>query len=87
MITHPFHPMRGQQFVLTAHRINWGEDRVMYFNKEAKLRSIPASWTSVANTDIFQRAAAGQSWFRLDDLLDLSAMLHTLKQAQRRCVK
>ncbi|MCP4234088.1 MAG: hypothetical protein GY770_10975 [Aestuariibacter sp.] len=86
-MTHPFHPKRGQQFTLTTRRLNWGEDRVMYFNEAGRLRSMPTSWTSVADADTFQHASAGLSWFRVDDLLELSALLQTLKKTQRRCVK
>lgn len=37
-----------------------------------------ASWTSLANTDYFLEASGGQSWFRVDDLLDLSVFLQML---------
>ncbi|WP_312032770.1 DUF5372 family protein, partial [Sinorhizobium psoraleae] len=29
--THPFHPWRGQRFVLSTRKQNWGEDRVMFY--------------------------------------------------------
>jgi hypothetical protein len=86
-ITHPFHPLRGRRFVLTTRQLNWGEDRVMFFNSDGRLRSMPASWTDAAIEDLFQRTAAGHSWFRVDDLLELSALLQTLQQTRRRCVK
>jgi hypothetical protein len=59
----------------------------MYFTEARKLRSLPASWTSVAEEDGFQRASAGRSWFRLDDLLELSAIVKTVKQMRRKRVK
>lgn len=69
--------MRGQGFTLTTRRLNWGEDRVMYFNDAGNLRSMPASWTDCVDQDAFQRAADGRSWFRLDDLLELVSLLQT----------
>ena len=27
-MTHPFHPLRGQDFEFVEHKLNWGEDRV-----------------------------------------------------------
>jgi hypothetical protein len=74
-ITHPFHPMRGMRFVLTTRRQNWGEDRVMFYDAEGRLRSMLASWTDVPEQDPFAQASAGRSWFRTDDLLRLSSMM------------
>jgi len=82
-VTHPFHPLRGQQFTLTARRQNWGEARVVYFNGAGRLCSMPTSWTSVADVDHFEIASAGRSWFRIDDLLELSALMQTLNQTGR----
>ncbi|WP_219914752.1 DUF5372 family protein, partial [Paraburkholderia caribensis] len=31
-MTHPFHPARGNHFVLVSRKQNWGEDRVMYYD-------------------------------------------------------
>jgi len=37
-----------------------------------------ASWTDVPKTDLFLAASKGSSWFRINDLLDLSAYLEVL---------
>ncbi|WP_208461047.1 DUF5372 family protein, partial [Paraburkholderia mimosarum] len=29
-VTHPFHPLRGQEFVLLERRCAWGEERVYF---------------------------------------------------------
>ncbi|MBU2720440.1 transposase [Acidithiobacillus ferridurans] len=79
-MTHPFHPQRGQRFVLTTRRQNWGEDRVMYYNAKGRLCSILASWTSVPEMDFFAQASAGRSWFRTDDLLQLCALFRSLRE-------
>ena len=55
----------------------------MYFDRDGKLRSMPASWTSVCERDSFLQAAAGQSWFRIDDLLELAELLQSLEQGRR----
>ncbi|MEH6584738.1 MAG: DUF5372 family protein [Halioglobus sp.] len=83
-MTHPFHPRTGQLLTLTTRRHNWGEDRVMYFDEAGKLRSMPTSWTSVDKEDTFQRASAGRSWFRVDDLLELATLTQALKNIQRK---
>ncbi|MGR2913104.1 Y4bD/Y4pK family protein [Acidithiobacillus ferrivorans] len=65
---------------MTTRRQNWGEDRVMYYNAKGRLCSILASWTSVPEMDFFAQASAGQSWFRTDDLLQLSALIGSLRE-------
>jgi hypothetical protein len=52
-----------------TRRKTFGEDRVMYFDAKGKLCSILASWTSLAEPDLFAKTAAGRSWFRVDDLV------------------
>jgi len=83
-ITHPFHPLRGKKFVLTTRKNNWGEDRVMYFDAQGKLRSMRACWTSVSEPDLFAQAAAGRTCFRVDDLLRLCAQIAELQGGKRR---
>ncbi|MDE4604581.1 Y4bD/Y4pK family protein [Sinorhizobium meliloti] len=50
---HPFHPWRGQRFVLSTRKQNWGEDRVMFYDADGRLRSLLASWTDVDAPDVF----------------------------------
>jgi hypothetical protein len=66
------------KYVLATHKNNWGEDRVMYYDTKGKLRSIPASWTSLDQQDLFARTARGRSRFRADDLLRLYAQCRFL---------
>ncbi|MCY1200058.1 hypothetical protein D9M68_180960 [compost metagenome] len=50
----------------------------MYYNARGKLVSILASWTDVDEPDLFTQAAAGRTWFRVDDLRRLRALLDDL---------
>ena len=61
---------------------NWGEDRVLYYNVQGRLCSVLASWTSLALPDAFSLASAGRSWFRVDDLLNLDALLQDAREAR-----
>jgi hypothetical protein len=61
--------------LLATRKQNWGEDRVMFFDAQGRLRSMLTSWTSLAGEDAFMRVSAGRSWFRIDDLLKLVALL------------
>lgn len=65
--------------MLATRKKNWGEDRVMFFDAHGQLRSLPAAWTDVDPPDARTEAAAGQSFFRADDLLTLVALVGEIK--------
>ena len=69
--------------MLAARKLNWGEDRVMYYGARGRLRSVLTSWTNVDEGDAFGQAAAGRSLFRLDDLLRLCVLIDELLGAAR----
>ena len=52
----------------------------MYYNAEGRLCSMPASWTSVPEVDLFAQASAGRSWFRTDDLLQLCVLIRRVRE-------
>jgi hypothetical protein len=86
-ITHPFHPWRGQRFVLATRKQNWGEDRVMFYDAQGRLRSLLASWTNVDGPDVFTKTAAGRSFLRPDDLAALAALVDEVGRGRRSGVK
>ena len=78
-ITHPFHPRYGQEIDFVVHRHNWGEDRVYFREGDGHLASLPARWTSVVPDDPFVVVAGGRSHFRVEDLVDLAALVRRLR--------
>lgn len=60
-------------------RLNWGEERVYYFDHGGSIAIIPARWTSIIEPDPFAIASGGRSHFRLNDLLELSRLLAGLE--------
>jgi hypothetical protein len=56
-------------------RLNWGEDRVYFYDVDGKLKSFLTAITDLALINDFMRISAGRSAFRLDDLLQLRALL------------
>jgi hypothetical protein len=42
VVTHPFHPWVGREFVLVGIRQAWGEDRVFFFDEDGVVP--PGSW-------------------------------------------
>jgi hypothetical protein len=78
-VTHPFHPLSGQQFPLLAHRFSWGEPRVFFLDPHSQqVRSLPAAWTDRVPLDPFVHQAAGRAILRLTDLQALVQLLHDL---------
>jgi len=86
-ITHPFHPLAGQEFDFAFRRSNWGEDRVFVFTADGGVRSFPAGWTDAAPIDPSVVVAAGRSPFRVEDLLALAGLLERLRQQAGQPVK
>ncbi|MER8556960.1 Y4bD/Y4pK family protein [Mesorhizobium sp. M1217] len=42
--------------MLSTRKQNWGEDRVMFYDAEGRLRSLLASWTDVGEPDVSFRS-------------------------------
>ncbi len=78
-ITHPFHPLFGQDIDFIDRPQRWGEDRILYRDPDGYVLSLPARWTSVEAQDPFVIVAAGRSHFRAADLIDLAALVATLR--------
>ena len=78
-VTHPFHPLFGRELDVVVHRHNWGEDRIYFRDGHGHLTSLPAAWTSVVPEDALVAVAAGRSWFRVQDLVDLAALVLRLR--------
>jgi hypothetical protein len=74
-VIHPFHPLCGREFKRASYYQTWGENRVYFHDDNQRLRAMPADWTSLATQDPFVIIAAGRSWFRVADLLDLVQMI------------
>jgi hypothetical protein len=61
--------------VLSTRKQNWGEDRVMFYDAQGRLRSMLASWTDIDEADLFTQVAAGRSWLRSDDLVEMASLI------------
>jgi Family of unknown function (DUF5372) len=88
-ISHPFHPLTGQEFTLITYRQNWGEDRIYFHDKNEKLVSIPAQWTSLFPEDPWVSLSTNQSFFRVPDLLELTQLIQSISKASETssCIK
>lgn len=78
-MTHPFHPLAGQEFDLVTRRNTWAQERVLVADENGLLVSFPAGWTDVVGEDPFVAVAAGRSALRVDDLLALARLIEDLR--------
>ena len=74
-VTHPFHPLAGQDYEFVEHRQNWGEDRVCLRGESGELFSLPAAWTDSAVVDPFVVIAAGRCPFTTAGLLAVADLI------------
>jgi len=81
-ITHPFHPLFGKEIDFVARQQRWGEDRVVYRGTDGHLVWLPTHWTSVEEQDPVVIVSSGRSYFRAADLIDLAALVVTLRATE-----
>jgi hypothetical protein len=78
-ITHPFHPLFGRELELFAFKDHITERRACFLDEERRSHEIPLSWTDMALQEP-PAFAAGKSWFRVMDLLELARLIEALKR-------
>lgn len=81
-VTHPFHPLSGQEFTLVDRRNTWGEDRVYFHDSAGALRRLPSGWTSLATADAYETLSARRAHFRAMDLLQLAVLIARQREVQ-----
>ena len=83
-VTHPHHPLVGQEFELLTYRNNWGENRVYYYDDRGELCNLPANWTDIEPEDPFVKLSQGQSYFRVVDLISLTKLISYLQERDKK---
>jgi hypothetical protein len=78
-ITHPYHPLSGQEFEVVFQRRKFTEDRIYFHDATGTVRGVPAQFTSLAAADPFRVVSAGRSCFRFEELLELAELIECLK--------
>lgn len=79
-MTHPFHPLYGQQFEILGYSCCWGEYRVTFYQTPDQVRILPAAWTSLAPVDPSVVLAAGRAAFGVADLLELAQLIRRIEE-------
>ena len=78
-MTHPFHPLYGQEFEYVTHNKCWGVNRVSMIDSEEQLFSLPMQWTSASVADPFLVQAGDRCIFHFSELLTLARLLQELR--------
>lgn len=86
-VTHPFHPLAGQEFHFVKRRKNWAADVVCFFDDTGELAWLPAEWTDVVAPDPFVVVSDGRCPFHVRDLLRLAEHVAELGQGRHSAVK
>jgi hypothetical protein len=83
-VTHPFHPLFGQELTVLCRRRIDGEDFLFFQNVENHSNGISIHWTSLIPPDPYVVVSAGRSLFRPKELLELAQLLKDLKSSIKR---
>jgi len=79
-ITHPFSPMKGQEYIV-IERINaWGEDRIICCDNDGNSRVFLTSWTDYLPEEPFITVSDGKVDFKYDDLQMLAKLVSDIKR-------
>ena len=79
-VTHPFIPQYKNEYEFIDRRLSWGQDRVVYLDKNGDFATIPTSWTDVAEPDMFSIQSKGRCNFKYADLVELARLVKYLKK-------
>ena len=79
-VTHPFHPLYGQEFEIIKYKRIQGSDRVFFYQKDGSIGSLPLAWCDLRSPDPYLDIEGKHSPFRVEDLLKLSDIIKEVKR-------
>jgi hypothetical protein len=79
-VTHPFHPLSGQQLPCVGACYDKQNKRVLLEEDEDTVWSVPRQWTDLVAIDPEVVIGKGRAIFRAQDLLDLSVLISRLNR-------
>jgi len=77
-ITHPFHPLAGQQLICVGERWNRSGKRLLLRVDDGTICSVPPQWTDIAAPDPEVLMGQGRALFRVADLVELARLVTRL---------
>ena len=82
-ITHPFHPLSGQQLACVGERFNRYGKRLLLQVDKSTVCSVPPQWTDVVASDPEVVIGEGRALLRLTDFIELARLVARLASTRR----
>jgi hypothetical protein len=79
-VTHPFHPLSGQQLVCVGERYNRYGMTLLLETEDGSVCSVPPQWTDLVAADPEIVMGERRALFRMVDLLELARLVDRLRQ-------
>lgn len=82
-VTHPFHPLSGQQLACVAERYNYYGKRLLLRVDAVTVCSVPPQWTDTVPPDPEILMGQGRALFRVADLMELASLVARLSAGKQ----
>jgi hypothetical protein len=82
-VTHPFHPLSGQQLHCVGERYNRYGKRLFLQVDDETVCSVPLQWTDLAAADPEIVMGQGRALLRVADLVELARLVARLDKRNR----
>jgi hypothetical protein len=81
-VTHPFHPLSGQQLACVGERYTRYGRRLLLHVDEATVCAVPPQWTDLVAPDPESVLGTQRALFRVADLLELVRLVEQLSRRE-----
>lgn len=79
-VTHPFHPLSGQELACVGERYNRYGRRLLLRLDEVAVCSVPPQWTDLVTPDPEIVLGEGRVLFRVTDLLEIARLVDQISE-------
>ncbi len=75
---HPFHPLRGNQFVVLKSRVVRGVECLILKGSDSGTFAVPRDWTDWARPDAYRDAEISPRFLKVESLLSIVELLNSI---------
>ncbi|NOQ54998.1 MAG: hypothetical protein GQ558_10400 [Thermoplasmata archaeon] len=79
-VTHPFHPLYGEEFEFNEYRRGWRGEKIWFLREDGSTCSMPLAWCDLQPPDPYLVVGEGRAAFRIEDLLRLTELLAEVRR-------
>ena len=77
---HPFHPLRGKQFIVLKSRLVRGVECLVLKGSESGTFAVPRDWTDLARPDVYRDADVMPRFLEVEALLAVVELSHSISK-------